>query len=299
MPSASIQVASRERALAKLLPHNGLLAALPEEARERLLPHLGLVDLRPGHRLLEQDDAGVRAFFPLAGLVSLIQQFPDGSNRQVALLGRDGLVGLPSFMGDDSPTRTRAVVQCPGYGLALGRERLMEEWGRGGSLMRVLRRYIRALQAQVWQLAKCRRDHSIEQQLCRLLLMSAERLPGQELGLTQDFAARLLGAEPEGVAQALSRLREAGLVTVRREGGLAIPDSAALQARACGCHRLIRHEYQRWLPAHGPGDPPIASSGQSRISASISSGLTGTPREISSQPASPTIASSSMRMPML
>jgi CRP-like cAMP-binding protein len=298
MPSAPIQVAARERALAKLLPHNGLLAALPEEARARLLPHLGLVDLRPGHRLLEQDDAGVRAFFPLAGLVSLIQQSPDGSNVQVALVGRDGLVGLPSFMGG-SAMGTRAVVQCPGYGLALGRERLMEEWGRGGSLMRVLLRYTWALQAQVSQLAKCRRDHSIEQQLCRLLLMSAERLPGQELGLTQDFAARLLGAEPEGVAQALSRLREAGLVTVRREGGFAIPDSAALQARACGCHRLIRHEYRRWLPAHGPGDPPIASSGQSRISASISSGLTGTPREISSQPASPTIASSSMRMPML
>lgn len=298
MPSAPLQTASRERALAKLLPHNGLLAALPEEAWARLLPHLGLVDLRAGHRLLEQDDAGVRAFFPLAGLVSLIQQFPDGSNVQVALVGRDGLVGLPSFMGG-SAMRTRAVVQCPGYGLALGREQLMEEWGRGGSLMRVLLRYTRALQAHVSQLAKCRRDHSIEQQLCRLLLMSAERLPGQELGLTQDFAARLLGAEPDSVAQAVNRLRQAGTVTVRREGGLAIPDRAALQARACGCHRLIRREYQRWLPAHGPGDPPIASSGQSRISASISSGLTGTPREISSQPASPTIASSSMRIPML
>ena len=297
MPSPE-STASRERALAKLLPLNGLLAALPEDAQARLLPHLGLVDLRPGQRLLEQGGACVRAFFPMAGLVSLTQEVRDGWHVQVALVGSEGLLGLPVAMAGCDPA-VQATVQCAGYGLALGREQLMAEWDRGGRFKEILLRYSQGLQVEISQMARCRRHHSLEQQLCTLVLMTSDRLPGLDPGLTADRLAQLLGVSAGGMAQAVRSLHESGALAIRRDGALSFFDRAGMQARACGCLRRMRGRQQLSVAAQVPSEPLAGPSLQSRINASISSALTGTPREISSQPLSPTIASSSIRMPML
>lgn len=288
MPSSAPVVASRERALAKLLPRNGLLAALPEDAQDRLLPHLGLVDLPAGQTLIEQDGTSVRAFFPVTGLVSLSRRFPDGSSSQVAVVGREGLLGLPVFI-DGGLGFNKAVVRCAGYGLALGCEPLQEEWHRGGSFMRVLGRYAEALKSQVLQLSACHVDHSVEEQICRLLLSVGPAGHGE---MNPPRAAALLGVTPEQVARAVDRLERAGAISVQPDGSLAVREPAVLHALACRCDRCARDECER---AMAEADE---ESDQPRIRASISSGLTGTPREISSQPPSPTIASSSMRMPM-
>ena len=258
MSHTPLQAASRERALAKLLPQNGLLAALPPEVRTRLLPHLGLVNLRARHALLEHGGTSVRAFFPVAGLVSLTREFPDGSRGQAALVGREGVLGLPLFMsGAEMPTS--AVVQCTGYSLALGREPLIEEWSRGGVFMRVLLRYASLLQSQVSQLAKCRSEHPVQQQLCRLILMTTEQLTGQDVALPQDFVPRLLGVSADEVDASVRSLRLDGALTVRHDGSLVVQDRSLLQARACECERCIRDEYHRSLPALGDAESPAIS----------------------------------------
>jgi len=241
------------RALAALLAQSGLLAALPEDVQQRLLPHLIFVDLPAGHVLADPHRGSARALFPLAGVVSLVQEMPDGASGQLAVIGNEGLVGLPLFMGGDA-VPTRGVVHCAGYGLALDRDRLLEEFERGGSFMRHLLRYTQALITQISQLVVCNRHHSIEQQLCRVLLTSLDRLEGNEVPLTQEFAARLLGVRREGVTEASGRLREAGIVGCRR-GVFAVRDREALEAHACGCYRVVKDEYDRLLPPSGLGSP--------------------------------------------
>jgi CRP-like cAMP-binding protein len=250
-----------------------LLAALPADAQARLLPHLGLVDLRPGHTLLQHGCSSVRSFFPLAGLVSLTQELAAGTNVLVALVGSDGMLGLPLKIGD-AVMYSRAVVQCPGFGLALGRERLMQEWSRGGSFRRILSRYARFLQAQVAQLETCRRDHSIEQQLCRLLLVSQEHLAGPEPGLTLEAVVRMLGGEPESVTQAVRQLHDAGVIRLRLDGVLAVADASALHGRACGCNRrLSQGQVKNDVPGdngHRGGRPaPWASNALPAFSAPV------------------------------
>lgn len=243
----------RHRALATLLTQSGLLAGLPEDVQQRLLPHLTYVQLAPGHTLAEPHRGSARALFPLAGVVSLVQEMPDGAGSQVAVIGNEGLLGLPLFMGGDAMP-TRGVVHCAGYGLALDRDRLLEEFEQGGAFLRHLLRYTQALITQISQLVVCNRHHSIEQQLCRMLLMSLDRLQGDEVPLTQEFAARLLGVRREGVTEAAGRLREAGVVACRR-GVFAVQDRKVLERHACGCYRVVKDEYDRLLPvaaAHGP-----------------------------------------------
>lgn len=255
MTIASLSVAQRERALAKLLPHNAVLAMLPQEVRDRLLPHLALADLPVRHQLGDSGGRFARAFFPVAGVVSLVYPAAAGEGGCVAaLVGSEGLVGLPMFMGDSA--RTRATVQCAGYGLALGREQLLEEWARRGSFMRVLTRYGRALAAQMSLLVACRTTHSLEQQLCSLLRMCLQRLPGQDLMLREDTLARLLGANPVELIAAVDQLIERGLAAVRRQGVLTVHDNEMLQQAACGCSGRINGEYAHLLapaalPAQG------------------------------------------------
>ena len=238
----------RLAAPATLLAQSALLASLPPDVHERLLPYFSLVELVAGQELGTPDSGPARALFPLAGIVSLVQELPDGDSGQVAMVGREGLLGLPLFMGGDEMP-TRGVVQCSGYGLALGRERLVDEFDRGGSFMRLLLRYTQALITQISLLVVCNRHHSIEQQLCRVILMSLDRVQGQEVPLTQEFVARLLGVRREGVTEASGRLREAGAVACRR-GVFAVQDRKALEARACGCYHAARREYARLLPVH-------------------------------------------------
>ena len=238
------------RALATLFAQSGLLAALPEDVQQRLLPHLIFIELPAGHTLAEPPRGCARGLFPLAGVVSLVQEMPDGAGGQVAVVGNEGLLGLPLFMGGDAMP-IRAVVHCAGYGLALDRDCLVEEFERGGSFMRHLLRYTQALITQISQVVVCNRHHSIEQQLCRLLLMSLDRMRHNEVPLTQEFAARLLGVRREGVTEAAGRLREAGIVGCRR-GVFAVRDREALEARACGCYRVVKNEYDRLLPVPRP-----------------------------------------------
>lgn len=266
MPSDPLTGALRERALAKLLPQNGLLAALPPDVHERLLPHLALADLPAGQQLGQSDGGFARAYFPIAGVVALMQSTGDGE-RIGALVGHEGVVGLPRFMSDAGVTR--CVVQATGYGLALGRDQLLDEWGRGGDFMRALMRYSRALAAQKVALTACRGHHSLEQQLAALLVMSLQRLPGQEVVLAQDATARLLGVTPYQLAAAVERLREAGAASWRRDGVLAAHDDAALSAFVCGCPARIAAEYKRLLPQAVAAGAPAALARQSLLARTI------------------------------
>jgi hypothetical protein len=168
------------------------------------------------------------------------------------MVGPEGLFGLSLIMGGDAMP-TRGVVQCAGYALALGREPLIDEFERGGSFMRQALRYTQALITQISLLVLCNRHHAIEQQLCRVILMSLDRVNGHEVPLTQEFVARLLGVRREGVTEASGRLREAGAVACRR-GVFAVHDRKMLEARACGCYHAARREYTRLLPALAPQD---------------------------------------------
>ena len=256
MPFVPLPGALRERALAKLLPQNGVLAALPEDVRARLLPHLALADLPAGQQLGQPSGNFARAYFPVAGVVSLIQGTADGGERVAALVGSEGVVGLPKFMSD--PSLTRVTVQAAGYGLALGRDQLLEEWARGGAFMRLLMRYNRALAAQKVILNACRGMHSLDQQLACLLLMSLERLSGQEVVLSQENVALLLGAPGQDLGAAVDRLREAGAAAWRRPGVFAVHDCAPLRTVACTCERRVASEYDRLLVDGAP--PPAPGS---------------------------------------
>ncbi len=246
MPAVQATPSTRLAAPATLLAQSTLLAALPHDVHERLLPHLSLVELAAGQELGTPHSGPARALFPLSGVISLVQQLPNGDSGQVAVVGREGLLGLPLFMGGDAMA-TRGVVQCPGYGLSLSREALVEEFERGGAFMRQLLRYTQALITQISLLVVCNRHHSIEQQLCRVILMSLDRIQGHEVPLTQEFVARLLGVRREGVTEASGRLRETGAVTCRR-GVFAVQDRKALEARTCSCYQAVRGEYARLLP---------------------------------------------------
>ena len=257
MPFVPLPGALRERALAKLLPQNGVLAALPEDVRARLLPHLALVDLPAGQQLGQPSGNFARAYFPVAGVVSLIQGTAGGGERVSAMVGSEGVVGLPKFMSD--PSVIRVAVQSAGYGLALGREQLLEEWARGGTFMRLLMRYNRALAAQKVVLNACRGLHSLDQQLGTLLLMSLDRLGGQEVVLPQDSAAQLFGVSAQELGAAVDRLCESGAASWRRPGVFAAHDRAAVRTVACGCERRVASEYQRLL-ADGPVSPAPSSA---------------------------------------
>jgi CRP-like cAMP-binding protein len=246
MPFVPLPGGLRERALAKLLPQNGLLAVLPVDVRERLLPHLALADLPAGQQLGQADGSFARAYFPVQGLVSLVQPTIDGGERIAALVGHEGAVGLPRFMRDADVKRV--LVQAGGYALVLGREPLLEEWGRGGAFMRVLLRYRDAVAAQRAVLGACRAQHPLDQQLASLLAMCADRAPTQDIVLSQQSAAQLLGVGPQAIGAAVERLRAAGAASWRRPGLFTSADDAALRAYACRCGSRLAAEYEHLLP---------------------------------------------------
>jgi CRP-like cAMP-binding protein len=228
------------RGLAPLVAHNGLLAQLPHEALERLLPHFSVIDLPAGLSLAQPRAHCTRAVFPLTGVLALVQEMQDGTGVQVGVVGREGMWGLPVVMGGGA-LPLRVTVQCAGRGLALERDPLLAEFERGGAFMRGVLRYAQSFLAQCSQLALCHRHHSIDQQVSRVLLMSLDRLPADEIPLTQEAIARLLGVRREGVTEAAGRLREAGAVACRR-GLFEVRDRAALEARACGCYRVLKDD---------------------------------------------------------
>jgi len=225
---------------------NRLLAALPEADYARLLPHLELVPMPRGWVLYESGDAQGNVFFPTTGIVASCHVMEDGSSAQTAVAGNDGMVGVALVMGGESTT-SRAVVFSAGYGYRLGSGVLKAEFAQGGSLQRLLLRYLQALMTQTAQTAVCNRHHSVEQQLCRWLLLSLDRLSLREMTLSHERIADMLGVRREGVTEAAVKLRAAGLIEYGR-GRITAFDREKLEAEVCECYGVVNAEYARLMP---------------------------------------------------
>jgi CRP-like cAMP-binding protein len=231
---------------------NRLLAALPIEDYERLLPHLQPVALPQGYVLHRAGDRESGVYFVTAGLVSRVYVMQDGASAEFAVTGREGVIGIASFLGGQS-TPSQAVVLRAGYAYRLATGRLKGELERDGPLSRLLLRYTQALIVQTGQIAACNRHHSLEQQLGRWILSCLDRLGSNELVMTQDVMARLLGVHRQGVTHAAGKLKRAGLIRYTR-GRIAVLDRPRMEAQACECYAVVKKEYDRLLPELGrPG----------------------------------------------
>jgi len=225
---------------------NQLLAALPEDAWARWLPWLEPVELPLGKVLYEAGGRLSHVYFPTTAIVSLLHLMEDGSSAEIAVVGRDGMIGVSLFMGGDSTT-SRAVVQSEGQGYRLSSNLMMLEFNRAGPVLHLVLRYTQALISQMTQTAVCNRHHSLDQQLCRWLLLSLDRLPGNELVMTQELIANMLGVRREGVTEAAGQLHKAGLINYRR-GRITVLDRPGLEERTCECYAVVKKEYDRLLP---------------------------------------------------
>jgi CRP-like cAMP-binding protein len=225
---------------------NRLLAALPAEDLARWLPALELVELPLGSVLYESGIAMDHVYLPTTALVSLLYVLEDGASAEIAVVGNDGLVGVSLFMGGETTT-SRAVVQSAGAGYRMRSQALKDEFSRSGTVLHLLLRYTQALITQMAQTAVCNRHHSLDQQLCRWLLLSLDRLDGPELTMTQELIANMLGVRREGVTEAAANLQRAGLIRYRR-GHITVIDRAGLEQRTCECYCVVRREYDRLLP---------------------------------------------------
>ncbi|MBG6078907.1 Crp/Fnr family transcriptional regulator [Rubrivivax gelatinosus] len=230
---------------------NRLLAALPDAEWGRWQALLEPVDLPLGKVLHESGGAMEHVYFPTSALVSLLYVLADGGTAEIAVVGLEGLVGVTLFMGGGS-TPSRAVVQSAGQGFRLPAPALQEEFQRAGPAMHLLLRYTQALITQMAQTAVCNRHHSLDQQLCRWLLLSLDRLPGNELVMTQELIGNMLGVRREGVTEAAGRLQAAGLIRYAR-GRITVLDRPGLEARTCECYGVVKKEYDRLLPHAAPG----------------------------------------------
>jgi CRP-like cAMP-binding protein len=229
-----------------VLSPNKLLAALPPEIYKRLQPNLELVPLKLGAAVYEAGGKQPYVYFPTNSIVSLLYVMKDGASAEIAVVGNEGLVGISLFMGGET-TPSRAVVQSAGEALRLRSKLLKQEFEFGGALQHLLLRYTQALITQMAQTAVCNRHHSIEQQLCRWLLLSADRLPTNELTMTQELIANMLGVRREGVTEAAGKLQDAGLIHYSR-GHITIVDRLKLERCVCECYAVVKHEFDRLLP---------------------------------------------------
>ena len=225
---------------------NQLLATLPAADYERLLPHLELVTLPLGLVVFESGSKLRHLYFPASGIVSLLYAMENGASTEIAVIGNEGVVGIALFMGGES-TPSRAVVHSAGHAYRLKAAVLKTEFERGGALQQLLLRYTQALIAQMTQTAVCNRHHAVDQQLCRWLLLSLDRLPSNELVMTQELIANMLGVRREGVTEAAGKLQEAGLIHYTR-GHITVLDRPKLEARVCECYAVVKKEMDRLLP---------------------------------------------------
>ena len=224
---------------------NHLLAALPVAAYKRLLPHLELVAMPLGWALYESGSVQGYVYFPITGIVSLLYVMEDRSPAEIAVVGYEGVVGIALFMGGKT-TPSRAVVQSAGYSYRLKANFLKREFERGGPLQHLLLHYTQALITQMTQTAACNRHHTVEQQLCRWLLLSLDRLPSNELAMTHDLIADMLGVRRVGVTVAAGHLQSTGLIHYVR-GKITVLDRPKLEARVCECYAVVKREYDRLL----------------------------------------------------
>ena len=224
---------------------NHLLGALPAADFEALAPHLHLVPLSLGQMLYEPGEQLQHAYFPVSAIISLHYVTESGASAESAGVGNEGMLGVSLFMGGDT-TPSSAVVQTAGYAYRLERRLLKQEFARGGPLQRLLLRYTQALMTQMSQTAVCNRHHSVEQQLCRWLLLTLDRLPGNELVMTQELVAGMLGVRREGITEVAGRLQAASIIRYRR-GHISVLDRGGLEAHACECYGVVRKELTRLL----------------------------------------------------
>ena len=225
---------------------NRLLAAIPTAEWPRWAPHLESVALPLGKVIYEPGARLSYVYFPTTAIVSLLYVMEDGASAEIAVVGHDGIVGISLFMGGDS-TINRAVVQSAGKGFRLKSNLLLQEFNRAGPVLHLLLRYTQALITQMSQTAVCNRHHSLDQQLCRWLLLSLDRLESNELVMTQELIANMLGVRREGVTEAAGQLQKAGLIRYQR-GHITVIDRAGLEARTCECYAVVKREYDRLLP---------------------------------------------------
>ena len=230
---------------------NRLLAALPEKNYLALLPLLEPVVLPLGMAVYESNAKQGYVYFPTSSIVSLLYVLENGASAEIAVTGPEGLVGIALFMGGET-TPSRAVVQSAGHGYRLKAAVLKAEFERGGPLQHLLLRFTQALITQMTQTAVCNRHHAVHQQLCRWLLLSLDRLPGNQLVMTQELIANMLGVRREGVTEAAGKLQAEGLIQYRR-GRITVLDRAQLEARVCECYGVVKKEYDRLLPANMSG----------------------------------------------
>ena len=232
-------------------PHqNHLLDALPPRDYQRLASHLELIPMALGDVLYESGVELRYVYFPTTSIVSLLYVMEDGASAEIAVVGNEGILGISLFMGGDT-TPSRAIVQSAGHGFRLKAELLKEEFGRFGPTMHLLLRYTQALITQMSQTAACNRHHSVDQQLCRWLLLSLDRLASNELSMTQELIANMLGVRREGVTEAAGKLQDAGLISYRR-GTITVLDRQGLEARSCECYQVVKTEFDRLLPYVAP-----------------------------------------------
>jgi CRP-like cAMP-binding protein len=225
---------------------NRLLAALPDAEWKRWLPQLEPVDMPLGQVLYESGSRLAHVYFPTTSIVSLLYVMEDGASAEIAVVGNEGVVGISLFMGGES-TPSRALVQSAGKGLRLRADVMLQEFNRTGPVLHLLLRYTQALITQMAQTAVCNRHHSVDQQLCRWLLLSLDRLDTNDLVMTQELIANMLGVRREGVTEAAGHLQHAGLIHYRR-GHITVIDRAGLEQRTCECYAVVKKEYDRLLP---------------------------------------------------
>jgi CRP-like cAMP-binding protein len=225
---------------------NRLLAALPEAELQRWLPNLEYVDMPLGEVLYEAGSTLSHVYFPTTAIVSLLYVMQNGESAEIAVVGNDGVVGISLFMGGDS-TPSRALIQSGGGAYRLRAQMMKEEFDRGGPVLHLLLRYTQALITQMVQTAACNRHHSLDQQLCRWLLLSLDRLQGTDMVMTQALIAHMLGVPLKGATEGALQLQTAGLIDYTR-GRIRVLDRAGLEKRTCECYAVVKKEYARLLP---------------------------------------------------
>jgi len=226
--------------------HNHLLAVLPKDEQARIFANLEPVRIELGEVLQESGQTTRYVYFPTNSIVSLLNVMEDGSSAEIAVVGNEGIVGISLFMGGET-TPSRAVVQSSGRAYRLKGQFLKDEFYLAGPMQRLLLRYTQALLTQMAQTAVCNRHHSLDQQLCRWLLLSRDRLRSNDLIMTQELIANMLGVRREGVTEAAGKLQKAGLINYHR-GHITILDRPGLEARSCECYAVVKKEYERLIP---------------------------------------------------
>ncbi|WP_108647740.1 Crp/Fnr family transcriptional regulator [Polynucleobacter rarus] len=225
---------------------NHLFNCIPNHEWDRLLPNVEKVEMPLGMSMIEPGMKLSFAYFPSTAIVSILHELENGSSAEVAAVGNEGLVGISIFMGGGT-TRSSCIVKSAGYGYRIKAKVLLEEFNYSVELMHLFLRFTQALITQITQTAVCNRHHLLEQQLCRLLLINLDRLPDNQLFMTQELIARLLGVRREGITEAALKIQSAGFIKYSR-GHVTILDRLGLESRACECYQVVKKEYQRLLP---------------------------------------------------